>query len=87
MDSGHLRNDYDCRCLAPMSSANALRLQIERALESRFPAALSPMPQSARETAAVGIAEIDRLLSGGFPNLRLRMYQEHFPLATEARLE
>jgi hypothetical protein len=50
-----------------MPSANALRLQIERTLESRFPAALSPMPQTVRETAAVGIAEIDSLLSGGFP--------------------
>ncbi len=50
-----------------MPSANALRLQIERALESRFPAALSPMPQTARETAAVSIPEIDSLLAGGFP--------------------
>ena len=50
-----------------MPSANALRLQIERTLESRFPAALSPMPQTVRETAAAGIAEIDSLLSGGFP--------------------
>jgi hypothetical protein len=50
-----------------MPSANAIRLQIEQALESRFPAALSPMPQTVRETAAVGIAAIDGLLSGGFP--------------------
>ena len=50
-----------------MPSANALRLQIERTLESRFPAALSPMPQTVHETAAVGIAEIDSQLSGGFP--------------------
>lgn len=50
-----------------MPSANALRLQIEHALESRFPAALSPVPQTVRETAAVGIPEIDGLLSGGFP--------------------
>jgi len=54
-------------CLAVMPSANALRLQIERAMESRFPAALSPMPQSVRGTAAVGIDQIDSLLSGGFP--------------------
>ncbi|MEI9967862.1 MAG: ATPase domain-containing protein [Terracidiphilus sp.] len=50
-----------------MPSANALRLQIERTLENRFPAALSPVPQTMRETAATGIAEIDSLLSGGFP--------------------
>lgn len=50
-----------------MPSANALRLQIERTLENRFPAALSPMPQTVRETAAVGIPAIDSLLSGGFP--------------------
>src|ERR1700728_4875864 len=50
-----------------MPSASALRLQIERTLESRFPAALSPMPQTVRETAAVGIPEIDSLLSGGIP--------------------
>jgi recombination protein RecA len=50
-----------------MPSANAVRLQIERTLENRFPAALSPKPQTVRETAAVGIAEIDSLLSGGFP--------------------
>lgn len=50
-----------------MSAANALRLQIERTLENRFPAALSPMPQTVRETAPVGIAEIDRLLAGGVP--------------------
>lgn len=50
-----------------MSAANALRLQIERTLENRFPAALSPMPQTVRETAPVGIAEIDRLLAGGLP--------------------
>ena len=50
-----------------MSAAAALRLQIERTLENRFPAALSPMPQTVRETAPVGIAEIDSLLAGGFP--------------------
>ncbi len=50
-----------------MPSANALRLQIERALESRFPAALTLAPQTVRETAPVGIAAIDSLLSGGLP--------------------
>jgi hypothetical protein len=50
-----------------MPSATALRLQIERTLESRFPAALTPVPQTVRETAPVGIAAIDSLLSGGLP--------------------
>ena len=50
-----------------MPTAAALRLQIERTLESRFPAALSPMPQMVREVAAVGIPAIDSLLSGGLP--------------------
>jgi recombination protein RecA len=50
-----------------MSTANALRIQIEHALERRFPAALSPMPRTIRETAATGIPEIDELLDGGLP--------------------
>jgi recombination protein RecA len=48
-------------------SAAALRLQIESSLERRFPAALTPMPRTIRETAATGIAEVDRLLEGGLP--------------------
>ena len=50
-----------------MSSASALRVQIEHALERRFPAALTPLPHSIRETAPTGIAEVDRLLDGGLP--------------------
>jgi hypothetical protein len=50
-----------------MPSAHALRLQIERSLEHRFPAALSPAPRMAREKAATGIDEIDDLLDGGLP--------------------
>lgn len=50
-----------------MPSASALQIQIEHALESRFPAALTPMPQTVRETASVGIPEIDDLLAGGLP--------------------
>lgn len=50
-----------------MSSANALRKQIEHALESRFPAALSPAPRTISEVATTGIAEADRLLDGGLP--------------------
>ena len=50
-----------------MPTASALRIQIEHSLESRFPAALSPVPRTIRETAATGISEVDRLLDGGLP--------------------
>lgn len=50
-----------------MPSAHALRIEIEHALERKFPAALSPAPRTARETAATGIAEIDELVGGGLP--------------------
>jgi hypothetical protein len=50
-----------------MSSASALRKQIELSLERRFPAALTPQPRTFRETAPTGIPEIDSLLNGGLP--------------------
>ena len=50
-----------------MPSAAALRLEIEHALEHRFPAALSPAPRAIREVAATGIAAVDALLQGGLP--------------------
>jgi hypothetical protein len=50
-----------------MPSAQALRIQIEHTLERRFPAALSPVPRTVRETAPTGIAEVDDLLDGGLP--------------------
>ncbi|HZP05015.1 MAG TPA: ATPase domain-containing protein [Terracidiphilus sp.] len=50
-----------------MPSAAALRLQIERSLESRFPAALTPAPRAIREVAATGIPEVDAQLEGGLP--------------------
>lgn len=50
-----------------MSAAAVLRLQIERTLEARIPAALSPRQQTAYETASCGIASVDDLLNGGFP--------------------
>ena len=50
-----------------MPSASALRLQIEHSLERRFPAALTPVPRTIRETAATGIPAVDRLLDGGLP--------------------
>jgi hypothetical protein len=50
-----------------MPSASALRIQIEHHLESRFPAALTPVPRTFQETAPTGIQEVDRLLEGGLP--------------------
>jgi recombination protein RecA len=50
-----------------MPTAAALRIEIENALERRFPAALSPGPRVARETASTGVAQIDDLLDGGLP--------------------
>lgn len=49
-----------------MPAVALLRLQIERSLEHRFPAALSPAPL-ALETAPTGIREVDDLLDGGLP--------------------
>lgn len=49
-----------------MPTAALLRIQIERSLEHRFPAALSPALPVV-ETAATGIAEVDDLLNGGLP--------------------
>lgn len=50
-----------------MPAAATLRHQIELALQSRFPAALTPSPRAVREVAATGIPQIDCLLEGGFP--------------------
>ena len=50
-----------------MPSASALRIQIENALERRFPSALTPQPRTIRETASTGIPEVDQLLDGGLP--------------------
>ena len=50
-----------------MSSAAALRIQIEDALASRFPAALTPSVRTIREVAATGIPAVDTLLDGGLP--------------------
>ena len=50
-----------------MPSASALRIQIEHGLERRFPAALTPVPRTIRETASTGIPEVDRFLDGGLP--------------------
>jgi RecA/RadA recombinase len=50
-----------------MPTASALRIEIERSLEHRFPAALTPAPRSACEIASTGIAEVDALFDGGLP--------------------
>jgi hypothetical protein len=50
-----------------MSASSALRIQIERALEHRYPAALTPAPRTVHEMASTGVDEVDALLGGGFP--------------------
>jgi hypothetical protein len=50
-----------------MPSAAALRIEIERVLDCRFPAALTPVPRTIRETATTGVPEVDALLNGGLP--------------------
>jgi hypothetical protein len=50
-----------------MPSAALLRIEIEHALEGRFPAALTPAPRTIREVVPTGIAEGDGLLGGGLP--------------------
>jgi RecA/RadA recombinase len=49
-----------------MSSPAILRRQIEAALASRIPSALTPAPRIIRPVAATGIQEIDALLGSGF---------------------
>jgi hypothetical protein len=50
-----------------MPTAAALRLEIEHALERKFPAALTPAPRAIDEVATTGIAAVDELLHGGLP--------------------
>src|SRR6478752_2930157 len=50
-----------------MPSSAALRIQIEHALEHRFPSILTAETRTIREAASTGIPEIDDLLSGGLP--------------------
>jgi hypothetical protein len=50
-----------------MPTAAALRLEVEHALERRFPAALTPPPHTIHEVAATGIVTVDKLLEGGLP--------------------
>lgn len=50
-----------------MASANTIRVQVEAALSSRIPSALTPPPKIIRPISSVGIAPLDELLGGGFP--------------------
>lgn len=50
-----------------MSSAHLLRIQIEAALSSRIPSALTPAPRVVRPTAPTGITALDERLGGGLP--------------------
>jgi hypothetical protein len=50
-----------------MPTATALRFEIERALERRFPAALTPSQKTVYERVACGIPAVDSLLGGGLP--------------------
>jgi recombination protein RecA len=53
--------------MSPMSSATALRLQIETALAARIPSALTPLPRIIRPVSPTGVDEVNELLNGGFP--------------------
>jgi hypothetical protein len=50
-----------------MPSSATLRQQIERALEHRYPAALTPAVRTIHDVSSTGILEIDELLCGGLP--------------------
>jgi len=50
-----------------MSSATAIRLQIEAALAARIPSALTPLPRIIRPVSPTGVDEANELLNGGLP--------------------
>jgi hypothetical protein len=50
-----------------MATAAALRIQIEDALATSFPAALTPVSRAICEVSATGIPAADALLDGGLP--------------------
>lgn len=52
---------------AKMSSAAELRKQVESALASRIPGALSFRSQATSELLSCGLAEVDAVLGGGLP--------------------
>jgi len=65
--SREARSEEKANTRLAMPSAAALRIEIERALEHRFPAALTPAPKTIREVAPTGIRSVDALLEGGLP--------------------
>lgn len=50
-----------------MAVANTIRVQVEAALSSRIPSALTPAPRMVRPISPVGIGPLDKLIGGGFP--------------------
>ena len=50
-----------------MTSASAIRLQIESALAQKIPSALTPAARLVRAIEATGIPQLDEVLKGGFP--------------------
>lgn len=50
-----------------MPTASTIRLQIETALASKVPSALTPQPKMIRSTVETGIEPLDNLLQGGLP--------------------
>jgi recombination protein RecA len=50
-----------------MSSASAIRLQIEAALAHRIPSALTPVAKAIRPVLPTGVTAVDELLAGGLP--------------------
>ena len=50
-----------------MSSAAALRSQLEAALADRIPSALTPAAKTVRQVVPTGVAALDTLLDGGLP--------------------
>jgi len=50
-----------------VSSASALRRQIEASLADRIPSALTPAQRTLRPVASTGIQSVDDLTEGGFP--------------------
>jgi hypothetical protein len=53
--------------MAAISSASALRLQIESTLAHRIPSALTPAQKMLRPVTATGIEPLDHALQGGLP--------------------
>ena len=60
-DKGEYKANID------MSTASAIRLQIEAALAHRIPSALTPAPKAIRPVRSTGVEAVDALLEGGLP--------------------